>query len=423
MSKLKEIKDREFIYGELPLSKDGKIIWKETIGKKFSIRYDGNVYNFIVIKYDNQNRIVYFDYNGEEYHMYTSGLLKCNIGFIAGLLTTNFKYNIGDIINGYEILEQVRIHKKNGKSYRAYRVKCIVDGYINIVSESSLDNGDGCPVCSNKVIVKGINDMWTTNPKLASLLADPNDGYIYCENTNKKVDWECPICKNIIKQKLITYIKRTMDVHCPFCGDGFSYPEKLMSNILSYFDVKFIHHYRIPNQYFIFNNKQYVPEYDFYFELNNKRYIIETDGGFHYKVHSKSDYTIEQIQEIDKNKDVLANKNNITIIRIDCKESDYDYIFNSMKNSLLNELFDLSILVKEDLNKKSYSNLLLEVCNLYMSKSRNLNTISKILNLNYGTVYRYLRRGKEIGLCNYDPMFTLKYKGHLDFLSTYPIEL
>lgn len=129
------------------------------------------------------------------------------------------------------------------------------------------------------------------------------------------------------------------------------------------------------------------------------------------------------MKKIDKEKDKLANKNNITIIRIDCKESNYDYILNSIKNSMLNQLFNLSILNKNKLNEKAYANILLETCKLYMSKSRNLNTISKILKLNYGTVYEYLKRGAEIGLCNYDPMFSLKYKGHLDFMSTYPIEL
>ncbi len=377
MGRLNKVTDREFIKNEFPTSNNGKIIWRETIGKKFSIKYNGVIYNFKVTKYDKEKRLVYFVKENEEdneLYMSPSNLINCNIGFIVGHLTTNFKYNINDEINGYVIKEQLRVKKNNGKSYRAYRLECLKDGYENIVSENDLDDGYGCPVCSNKIIIKGINDMWTTNPELASLLADSNDGYIYCENTNKKVDWICPNCKNIVRQKSIAYIKRKMDVNCPFCNDGFSYPEKLMCNILSFFNIEFIHHYRIPNQYFIFNGKQYIPEYDFYFEINSKKYIVETDGDFHNKIHSKSNYTIEQIKEIDNSKDVLASKNNIEIIRIDCKESNYDYILNSTKNSILNDLFDLSILNKDELNKKSYSSKLIEACHLYMTKSKNLNT-------------------------------------------------
>lgn len=46
--------------------------------------------------------------------------------------------------------------------------------------------GHGCPYChGNHKILKGYNDMWTTNPELASLLANPEDGYRYTQNSTK----------------------------------------------------------------------------------------------------------------------------------------------------------------------------------------------------------------------------------------------
>ena len=60
----------------------------------------------------------------------------------------------------------------------------------------------GCGCCNGKVVVKGINDMWTTNPELAKLLVNPDDGYKYTSTSGKKVDWRCPICNTIIYSKL-----------------------------------------------------------------------------------------------------------------------------------------------------------------------------------------------------------------------------
>ena len=58
-----------------------------------------------------------------------------------------------------------------------------------------------------------------------------------------------------------------------------------------------------------------------------------------------------------------------------------------------------------------------------MTKSKNLNTISKLLNIPYVTIYKYLQKGAEIGLCDYDPKFSNKYKGNLEFVGTYIVEI
>lgn len=91
----------------------------------------------------------------------------------------------------------------------------------------------------------------------------------------------------------------------------------------------------------------------------------------------------------------------------------------SIQNSILKNLFDLSKISRQDINKKAYSSNIVDTCHLYMTKSKNLNTISKTLKIPYGTVYKYLQKGAEIGLCNYDPQFSLKNKGNLDFVGTY----
>lgn len=423
MGRLQKVVDKEFININLDTNANGRIIWGTCAGKECAVKYNGEIYNIKILSHNKEKRSVHIRCNEKEYNMTTSNLIQGNIGLLVGYLTTDFKYNIGDIVNGYKILSQERTKKKNGKTYRSYNVECIKDGYKNNVSETGLERGDGCPVCNNKVIMRGVNDMWTTNPELASLLADPNDGYKYARCSQKSVDWKCPNCHSLVKNKKIDVVARNNHVPCPFCGDGFSYPEKVMSNILTFLKVEYIQHYRIGEQTFLFDNKQYRPEYDFYFELDNNKYIIEMDGDFHNKVHSNSKLSINQIKEIDNKKDILAKENNITMIRIDCRKSDYDYIFNSIKNSILSDLFDLSKINKAEINKKAYSSNIVDACHLYMTKSKNLNTISKILKIPYGTIYKYLQKGAEIGLCDYNPEFSMKNMGNLDFVGTYIVEI
>ena len=72
--------------------------------------------------------------------------------------------------------------------------KCLVCGHEWKVFPSSLTGKkhSGCPMCNGgtDTVVVGKNDMWTTNPELAKLLADPNDGYKYTQRTSKKVKWK-----------------------------------------------------------------------------------------------------------------------------------------------------------------------------------------------------------------------------------------
>lgn len=80
---------------------------------------------------------------------------------------------------------------------------------------------------------------------MASLLADPEDGYKYTQKSNAKLDWKCKYCNSLVKNKGIDVIGRNNHVPCPYCNDGFSYPEKVMSNILAFYDIDFEHHYNI----------------------------------------------------------------------------------------------------------------------------------------------------------------------------------
>ena len=59
----------------------------------------------------------------------------------------------------------------------------------------SRNNGNGCPYCSGRLVVKGKNDLQTINPILASEWDyEKNDKLTPMDvlpNSNKKVWWKC----------------------------------------------------------------------------------------------------------------------------------------------------------------------------------------------------------------------------------------
>ena len=77
----------------------------------------------------------------------------------------------------------------------------------------------GCPVCSNRLIKKGINDLETTNPELVLEWDYKKNGilkpYMFSKGSEKKVWWICPKC-NISYESYIKH--RTNGVGCPKCG-------------------------------------------------------------------------------------------------------------------------------------------------------------------------------------------------------------
>ena len=85
-----------------------------------------------------------------------------------------------------------------------------------IVSRRS--NGVGCPYCSNKKVLKGFNDLATTNPKLSKEVS-PNSKIKATEVTvssNKKFLWRCD---NDHEWKATVNKRYTKGHGCPYCSN------------------------------------------------------------------------------------------------------------------------------------------------------------------------------------------------------------
>ena len=88
--------------------------------------------------------------------------------------------------------------------------------------ESSISNRfiRGCPICANHKIVKGINDLTTTNPELLKEWNFKKNEklnyypYNFSKGSSTKVWWLCPNCKNEWIQR-INHIAN--GIGCPKC--------------------------------------------------------------------------------------------------------------------------------------------------------------------------------------------------------------
>lgn len=240
--------------------------------------------------------------------------------------------------------------------------------------------------------IKGKTDLWTTRPDVASMLVDDELGYNVTSGTHKKADFICPDCGSIIKDK---YIRKVCSdgLKCPVCYDGISYPERLLYNIFINIGITPIKDKVLPWS----NNKRY----DFYIEEYST--ICETHGLQHYSAKASfscGNHRDEYHNDVYKRN--LAIENGIEhYIELDCRKSDFDYIYNSIMNSEMPNIFNLDDVDWDCVKIHSLKSLLIEACELYNSKIYSISDIAYKLGLYDGTVVDYLRKGTKAGLCNY----------------------
>ena len=315
----------------------------------------------------------------------------------------SYKYNVGDIFEvstgKIMIIKQIRIPSGNS-SKEGYLCKCQKDNHEFNLSRHHLDEGNGCPVCKNKIIVRHINDIDTTHPHLTKYFADINDAYTHSYASNKKVLLKCPNC-GYEKLMVISSLSSRGHISCDKCSDGFSYPNKFVLNFLTQLNIDF----ESEKVFDWARNKKY----DGY--ITNKSIIIENHGLGHYK-NKFVTYNGVELDDIKKNdnfKENVAKKNGIKYyIKLDCRYSELEYIKNSIMDSKLPNLLNFS---DEDINwlkchEFAVSSRVKEVCDLWNSGITNIDDIYVTTKLSKVSIYKFLKQGQEIG-------FIGKYKDTL----------
>ena len=259
------------------------------------------------------------------------------------------------------------------------------------------DNGcHGKSAQPSKVIV-GVDDLATTHPDLVHFFVDEKDAKKHRSRSNKKVELKCPHCGY---KKQMTIDKLTSrGFSCPVCDDGFSYPERMLASLLLVLGVQY-------KSQFKFDNEKY--RYDFYIPSLNM--IIETHGRQHYEQHRrKGARTLEEEQENDRIKYEIAVANGIKhYVVIDCSDSTFSYIKQSIMSSVLKDILELDEVDWEAISTKSESSMVVDVINYYKHNNKSISEIATHFGLAKNTVRNYVSRGLEIGLCKHKEINTGK---------------
>ena len=250
-----------------------------------------------------------------------------------------------------------------------------------------------CPYCKRRKVFIGETDMWTERPDIASMLLNPDDGYKYFASGGQKLDWICPNCNNIVKNKIVNNVTQ-FGLFCPHCSDNMSFSEKFVYELFIQLKCEFIYDKTTTWS----NNKRY----DFY--IPSMGIIVEVNGIQHYEISFSCNNSRSVKEEInnDKYKMNLALLNGIKhYIELDCRKSNFNYIKSSILNSELNNLFDLSIIDWEKCYKATSTSNVIICSDLWNNGMKNTKDISDYTGIHISSVISYLKRASEIGLCNY----------------------
>ena len=309
------------------------------------------------------------------------------------------KYKVGEIVNGkLEVLSFEAKFRKNDTTRKEtfYTVKCRDCGYVR---ETVLYAKTGCPCCTNKITVKGINDINTTHPHIGKMLKNYEEGYNYTIGTCTNLAFVCPHCKSVIVKN--PYKLLNGEASYQYCRDTISFGEKLIREILKERNIDYAHDVR--------TEWSGTKRYDFY--ISSLNMIIETHGSQHYRVEgswNKTEESYLQQVENDKYKEELALRNSIEhYVVLDTSIGDIDYVLSQIiTNPFLNSILKVEELNKEELYIKIAKPLMLEAVEIWERMEREgenptSSMIAKEIGKSRAWVKDTLKKASELGLCSY----------------------
>ena len=198
-----------------------------------------------------------------------------------------------------------------------------------------------------------------------------------------------------LKTCAISKIYANHSIGC-ICSDSISYGEKFVYGLLKQLNIDFI--IQLSNTTFKWcDNKKY----DFYIPLNNT--IIEVNGIQHYKENNRGLSLEEEIKNDIFKKELALNNGISNYIVIDCRKSDFEWLYNSILNSELMNLFNLNDIdwIKcEEFARNS--NFIKSICDYKNNnKDSSILEISRLFGFSKSAIRNWLKIGTKLGWCEY----------------------
>jgi hypothetical protein len=275
-----------------------------------------------------------------------------------------------------------------------YKYKCNICGYDDGWKvESSLKLGQGCACCKGTVTVPGINDIPTTAPWMVDYFQGGyEEAKLYTRYSGVKLNFKCIDCGKIRTKKIaISTLYTSRSISCE-CSDKTSYPEKFFSSFLNQLHIPF-------EREFTFVGYKYRYDFIIYSIKKDRLFIVETDGGLgHGNISWSQD--IQESRNLflrDMDKTILALKYNIPVIRIDCFQSDKDYISNNIiNNDELKGYIDIVDIDWDECDKFALKNVVKEICTEF-NTINDIDYLSKKYKIHPATIKTYIKKGEKYG--------------------------
>lgn len=240
-------------------------------------------------------------------------------------------YQVGEIVNkDLKIIEQIIITRHsstrttNSKGYIVQSLNYLEAPYYEQF-EYDLKKGAGDTYIStsNRRIFEG-NSLYSCE-SIRPYLTDIEQAKTIAPNHNKKIVLKCPYCDELKMLSPNTFQRQGFS--CKLCSSNITYPELFM---MSYLEVKGIEY----ESQKIFDDLE-LARFDFYIESLG---VIETHGIQHY--NKKSNW-YKKAKESDERKRKYCKDNNISLIELDCRYSDFKFIREQIEtNTFLENVKD-----------------------------------------------------------------------------------
>ena len=395
---------------------NGVIDWFHSTGYKVRFIYDDIEGWLEILDYVSKGQIVTIKYLDKPiFKIQTTRLLDCQLGNLLNIHTGNFKIEIGTTLKDEKrdmVITNREYRKIIGKKdiiYKWYKYTCNKCGWTEgwVVESSLLGQKAGCGCCcvAPQKTVLGYNTIWDKARWMVDLGVSVEDSKSNTPQSSNKVAVTCPNCGKE-KTMIVSSINKNKSISCT-CSDKISYPNKFAYSLLEQL-----------NEIYKFDclEREYSPDwigrrkYDNYFRYNGKEYILEMDGLWHKVDNKMSGQTKEESKANDDEKDLRAREHGIEVIRINCEESNLEFI---KQNIIIDmpKIFDLNKINWLKCEESALSNLVKLACDLWNEGIHSTVEMGGLLKLSRCTIIRYLKKGQRLGWCNYNAKEEMRKSG------------
>lgn len=141
----------------LKTSRNGEILWAESIGRMIPFTFGEHSGELEICRFNEKKHQVEVRFGEFKTWLGVTKIHYCNLEKLFKTTTKQYLYDVGQVVNGLQITEQIWLGTDRGYAY-----KCTVCGHEGTVIQTKLKNGASC-------------SQWQKHKRMCSELEGEND--------------------------------------------------------------------------------------------------------------------------------------------------------------------------------------------------------------------------------------------------------